>query len=203
MTSTKHLDKSSLILRFVFVCALLTGCSGENPNPISIASESNSNREIMIFPTVQGSNLLRQKKTLPQDFEGELNLVFVPFLQWQQSEVDSWVPWIVEMEAKYPGFLYYELPTIENRNILFQTFINEGMRVGIPNSLTRERTITLYLKKAEFQKSLDMSDEDHIYILMLDNKGNILLRSRGPFTKESGEIFAGLVENRFKKNPSD
>jgi hypothetical protein len=203
MKSTKHLDNSSFILGFIFVCAILSGCSGDNPNPISIALESNSNRETMTFPTVQGSNLLRQKMTLPQDFKGELNLVFVPFLQWQQSEVDSWVPWIVEMEAKYPGFLYYELPTIENRNIVFQTFINEGMRAGIPNPFTRERTITLYLKKAEFQKALDMPDEDHIYILMLDNMGNILLRSRGPFTKESGELFASFVENTLKRNPSD
>ena len=156
----------------------------------------------MTFPTVQGSNLLRQKLTLPKDFKGELNLVFVPFLQWQQSEVDSWVPWIVEMEAKYPGFVYYELPTIENRNIVFQTFINEGMRAGIPNPLTRERTITLYLNKAEFQKALDMSDEDHIYNLIIDNKGNILLRSRGPFTKESGEMYTSFIDKSLKRNPS-
>jgi hypothetical protein len=199
MISTKHLDNSSLILGFILACAILSGCSGDNPNPISIDSESKSNREKMTFPTVQGSNLLRQKLTLPKDFKGGLNLVFVPFLQWQQSEVDSWVPWIVEMEAKYPGFVYYELPTIENRNIIFQTFINEGMRAGIPNPLTRERTITLYLNKAKFQKALDMTDEDHIYILILDNKGNILLRSRGPFTKESGEMFASFIEKSLKR----
>ena len=152
----------------------------------------------MIFPTVHGSNLLRQKMMLPQDFKGELNLVIVPFLQWQQSEVDSWVPWIVEMEAKYPGFLYYELPTIENRNIVFKTFINEGMRAGIPNPLTRERTITLYLDKADFQKTLDMPDEEHIYLLLLGNKGNILFRLKGPFSKESGETFENIIKVSIK-----
>lgn len=147
----------------------------------------------MIFPTVHGSNLLRQKRTLPRDFQGEVNIVFVPFQQWQQSEVDSWVPWIMEMEAKHPSVVYYELPTIENRNIVFQTFINEGMRAGIPNPLTRERTITLYLKKAEFQKSLDMPDEDHIYVLLVNNEGNVVNRLRGAFTVESGKTLSELI----------
>ena len=157
----------------------------------------------MTFPTVKGSNLLRQKLTLPQDFKGKLNLVFIPFLQWQQSEVDSWVPWINEMEEKYPGFMYYELPTIENRNIVYQMFINEGMRAGISNPLTRERTITLYLKKEGFQQALDMPDEEHIYNLLLDNQGNILLRMRGPFTKEKGEEFASFIESKLKTLPPE
>jgi hypothetical protein len=147
----------------------------------------------MTFPIVKGSNLLRQKQTLPQDFKGEVNLVFVPFLQWQQSEVNSWVPWITDMEALHPEFLYYELPTIENRNIIFQTFINEGMRAGIPNPLTRERTITLYLNKVEFQEALNMTDEEHIYIFLLDNNGNILHRMRGSYSNESGDTLANQI----------
>jgi hypothetical protein len=150
----------------------------------------------MIFPTVEGTNLLRQKLHLPQDFKGELNLVFIPFLQWQQSEVDSWVPWILEMEAKYPGFLYYELPTIENRNKLYQMFINEGMRAGIPNPLTRSRTITLYLEKEEFKKALDIKEEEHIYVLLLNNKGEIIHGMRGLFSEESGKAFVELIESK-------
>ena len=52
----------------------------------------------MIFPTVTGSNLLRQKLTLPRDFQGELNVVFVAFQQWQQMEVNSWIPLAQELE---------------------------------------------------------------------------------------------------------
>jgi len=124
-----------------------------------------------------------------------MNLVFVPFLQWQQSEVDSWVPWIQEMEAKHQGFRYYELPTIENRNWLYQTFINEGMRAGIPNPLTRERTITLYLNKTEFQQSLDMPDEEHIYVLLLDSNDMVIQRARGTFSDSASSIFEKTIES--------
>ena len=80
----------------------------------------------MTFPTVNGSNLLRQKLTLPQDLQGELNLVFIPFQQWQQSEVDSWVTLAGQLEETYKGLYYYELPTIQSKGVLYRTFINEG-----------------------------------------------------------------------------
>ena len=40
----------------------------------------------MIFPTVRGSNLLRQQVTLPKDFQDKLNLIFIAFELWQQME---------------------------------------------------------------------------------------------------------------------
>ena len=139
----------------------------------------------MTFPTVSGSNLQRQKITLPQDLEGEYNLLFIPFQQWQQSEVNSWIALAEQLEEQYPNLVYYELPTIRTLNSLSKFFINEGMRAGIPNTKSRQRTITLYLDKSSFQSALAMPDEDHIYILIIDRQGNEFFRARGSYTKEA------------------
>lgn len=138
----------------------------------------------MTFPTVNGSNLLRDKLTLPQDFQGKLNLLFIPFEQWQQMEVDSWMPLAKELEQQVNDLAYYELPTIQSRNPLYQMFLNEGMRAGIPNPKTRERTITLYVDKAAFRAALEMTDEEHIYILVVDRQGKEFFRARGPYHPE-------------------
>jgi hypothetical protein len=138
----------------------------------------------MIFPTVNGSNLLRKKLTLPQDFQGKLNLVFIPFERWHQMEVDSWSALAKELEEKYEGLVYYELPTLQNGGPIYKIFLNEGMRAGIPNPKTRERTITLYLDKADFRAALDMTDEEHIYILVVDRQGKEFFRARGPYSRE-------------------
>jgi hypothetical protein len=139
----------------------------------------------MTFPIVSGSNLLRQKKTLPQDFQGRLSLVFIPFQQWQQMEVNSWVPLAGELEEQFENLFYYELPTIQSRNSFSRMFINEGMRAGIPNQKSRERTITLYLNKADFRAALGMPDEDHTYILLVDRQGNEFFRTCGPYNREA------------------
>jgi hypothetical protein len=141
----------------------------------------------MIFPTVMGSNLLREKLTLPRDFQGKLNVIFVAFYQWHQMEVNSWIPLAKELEEQTEGVYYYELPTIQSRNVFYQKFINEGMRAGIPNPTSRERTITLYLNKAAFRHDLEMPDEDHIYALIVDRLGNVLFSTRGSYTPEAGE----------------
>jgi hypothetical protein len=137
----------------------------------------------MTFPTVKGSNLLRQKLTLPQDFQGRLNLVFIPFQRWHQMEVDSWSALAEELEEKYEGLFYYELPTLQNGGAFYKIFLNEGMRAGIPNPKTRERTITLYVDKADFRAAMDMADEEHIYVLVVDRQGNELFRARGPYSR--------------------
>ena len=138
----------------------------------------------MTFPTVNGSNLLRQKLTLPQDFQGRLNLVFIPFERWHQMEVDSWNALAEELEEKYEGLVYYELPTLQNGGTFYKIFLNEGMRAGIPNPKTRERTITLYLDKADFRAALDMTDEQHIYVLVVDRQGKEFFRARGSYHPE-------------------
>lgn len=152
----------------------------------------------MTFPTVNGSNLLREKLTLPRDFKGKFDLIFIPFEQWQQVEVDSWMALAKELEQQFDGLVYYELPTIQSRNTFYRMFINEGMRAGIPNPKTRERTITLYLDKSDFRAALDMQDEKHIYVLLVDRQGNEYFRARGPYNREDETALRQLAGQLLK-----
>jgi ATP10 protein len=138
----------------------------------------------MTFPTVSGSNLLRRKLNLPQDFQGKFNLVFIAFQRWHQMEVDSWSALAEELEKQYKDLVYYELPTLQRNNFFYRTFLNEGMRAGIPNPKTREHTITLYIDKTQFRRDLGLPDEEHIYILVVDRTGKELFRARGVYSRE-------------------
>jgi hypothetical protein len=147
----------------------------------------------MQFPNVSGSNLQRTKLTLPQDFQGDRNLVLIAFQQWQQTQVDTWIPFARQLEEAYPAVRYYELPTIQRLNTLARTFINEGMRAGIPDLVARERTITLYLDKKAFREALQLPGEDDIYVLLLDRQGRVLWRTEGAFTPDKGESLAAVI----------
>lgn len=152
----------------------------------------------MTFPTVSGSSLQREKLTLPQDFAGEYNLLFIAFQQWQQDEVNTWINLAESLEARFLGLVYYELPTIRSLNALSKFFINEGMRAGIPNPKSRERTITLYLDKDDFRAALNLEDEEHIFVLLIDQQGKELWRARGPHSQAS-EAELLQVLNRLKE----
>jgi hypothetical protein len=154
----------------------------------------------MKFPEVIGANLLRQKISLPDDLQGELNILFIAFQQWHQAWVDSWVPTARQLEQAFPGVQFYELPVIWKMNRFSQTFINEGMRAGIPNQTTRQKTITLYTDKGAFRQALDLPNEESIYVLVVDRKGNVLWRTEGAYSEEKGEALTKAIQKHYMVN---
>ena len=116
----------------------------------------------MHFPTVTGSNLERRSFTLPDDLEGEVNLVILAFWRDHQSLVDTWMPLARRLQTRHSGLVAYELPVIESRSRVSQWFIDSGMRSGIRDRTTREHTITLYIDKAEFLATLEIEDDSTI-----------------------------------------
>ncbi|MCX6032575.1 MAG: hypothetical protein NT169_25210 [Chloroflexi bacterium] len=146
------------------------------------------------FPTVSGFNLNRQEFEFPRDFRGDLNLLFVPFLQFQQTIVNTWIPFANELESIFPEFAYYEFPTIDALPALSRTFINEGMRAGIPNAKARERTTTLYVDTARFMRALDIPTKNDVHVLLVARQGGILWHTTGSFDAAKGRELAKAIE---------
>jgi hypothetical protein len=146
------------------------------------------------FPLVSGYNLNRQEFEFPRDFDGKVNLVIIPFKQYQQTIVNTWIPTAQGIEASFPGFIYYELPTIYEMPVLSRTFINEGMRAGIPDETARQRTITLYLDKEAFKAALDISTEDDVYLFLVDREGEILWRATGEYSPEKANDLLQFIQ---------
>jgi hypothetical protein len=142
------------------------------------------------FPTVSGSNLNEKPFNLPNDFEGERNIVFVAFEQWQQSQVDSWMPATKKIAEKDKSLRFYEVPTLSAMMPLVRKFIDGGMRGGIADKNVRAITITLYLNKENFRAWLKLPSEKNIYVLVVDRKGNVLWQQEGAFTEEKGKALA-------------
>jgi len=151
------------------------------------------------FPEVKGVSLDGEKFHLPQDFEGDLNLVFLAFQREQQLMVNTWLPTADLLESIHPGLRYYELPTISRRNPIARWLIDTGMRSGIKDPKSRRKTITLYLDKGSFRKSLGIPEEDTIYILLLDKPGKIAWRSEGPCNVEKAEQLSDYIKSFFQK----
>jgi len=151
-------------------------------------------REEVHFPTVSGFNLNRQEFTFPQDLAGELNILFVPFLQRQQLVVNTWMPFAQETEEAFPGVVYYELPTIDEMPTISRMFVNEGMRAGIPDETARERTVTLYIDTKSFMEATDIPGKDEVHILLVNRGGDILWRTTGRFDETKGEALLGAIE---------
>ena len=146
------------------------------------------------FPVVTSTNLEGKTLTLPRDFAGERNIVFVAFLRKQQEDVDTWVPFVKQVIGRTPGVDYYELPTIKRMVAPMRWMINRGMKGGIDDRSARDRTVTLYIDKDAFKQALGITDENVIHVLVVDRAGHVLWQTTGSFGAEKGrELEAALA----------
>ncbi len=185
-----------LILRVALITGLIIGGAGFVWKIAPKKSKLLVLRNDPHFPIVSGFNLERQEFEFPRDFGNDYNLVIVPFKQYQQQIVNTWIPFAQEIEASFPRFIYYELPTIYEMPVLSRTFLNEGMRAGIPDQTARERTITLYLDKETFKSALAIPTEDDIYLFLINRDGEILWQTAGAYTTEKANDLLQFIQDQ-------
>lgn len=150
--------------------------------------------EALAFPRVEGSSLARTHHRLPGSLQGELNLLLIAFHQRHQRDVDSWLPPATELQRRYPDLRTYEIPVIGRGYRWMAGFIDGGMRAAISDHGVREATITLYVDKDRFRRSLDIAGERDIVPMLVDGDGRILWRTTGRFRASVGEQLAEIVE---------
>jgi hypothetical protein len=94
------------------------------------------------FLAISAENLARERKELPKDFAGRLNVVVIAFRQDQVGLLASWEPFLEELEGECRSVRFYELPTLSSSYSPIRWWIDGGMRGGIRSPSARERTIT-------------------------------------------------------------
>lgn len=176
-------------MQSILVFGTLIGTTGAERRPRQAASDS-----LGKFPVVEGRSLEGRRFRLPGDFEGRYNVVLVAFKREQQSDVDTWTPFLKPLAAARSDVRVYEVPTLGRRYRLMRAVIDGGMRGGIPDRSVRAATITLYIDKLPYRRSLKLVDEDRIYVLLVDRQGKVLWRAEGRFSEASGRGLAQRIE---------
>jgi hypothetical protein len=129
-----------------------------------------------VLPSVTAYALDRGKVTLPADFRSPLNMLILSFQRDQQSAVDGWFAVL----AASPGVQTWLLPISPRENVLYRWWLNASLRGSQPASQPRRYTVPLYVNKGEFLRSLQITSEQEIVLLLTDKAGHVLWRTGGP-----------------------
>lgn len=137
------------------------------------------------FPTIEATSLSGERRRLPGDLT-EPTVVILAFHRWQQSEVDAWIEELLEAGSPYP---ILEVPTIGTRYRLARSFIDGGMRAGIPDAAVRERTLTVYTDVGRVLKGLGVRSTDHVVVTLVDPPGTVRAITQGTYDITSAAPF--------------
>jgi hypothetical protein len=154
----------------------------------------NDGKKTLVFPNVSGSNLEGKSRRLPNDFEGDLNIVIIAFRREQTDLIESWLNSLAQMIEKNTKLGFYELPVLSRAYSPFRWWIDGGMRAGIVDDEARERTVTVYTNKRDFKRRLEIPNEETIYIFLVSRNGTILWQDKGRLTEAKFQKLQNAVQ---------
>ena len=123
------------------------------------------------FPNVSGQSLEKKELSLPNYFEGSKVVLLLGYKQDSQFDIDRW---LIGLDQTKTEVKVYELPTIQGLfPRMFKTFIDEGMRSGIPKELWGG-VITIYDGGSEIQEFTGNVNPNNARVVLLDKNGKII-----------------------------
>jgi hypothetical protein len=153
-----------------------------------------------VFPPLQARNLEGRVFHLPQDLEGELNLLILAFDRWHQHLVDTWTPWLDHLLRHYPMLRGYELPIISQHLTLARPLIDGGMAAHIHDRAARARTLTVYTDRLRLERHLALNPRT-IALLLVDQQGHILWREYGDYHEGKASELEAMLETEPLTSP--
>ncbi len=146
------------------------------------------------FPKLTGKSLSGARVEVPAGLVGDLNLVFVPFLQRQQLDINRWIRKLGAIEDVHEGLALYEIPLMRRFPKPYQSFIDSGMRAGIPDPKTQSRTITVYTDRPEFLSNAGLASIAKVWIVLVDQTGTVFWSHVGEYSEAAAESLNWSLE---------
>jgi hypothetical protein len=158
--------------------------------PCALAAPQNSqSSQAAVLPPVTAYALDRAKVSLPADFAAPLNLLILSFERDQQSVVEGWLP-VLTPGARAQTWV---LPISPRESGLYRWWLNASLRGSLPPSQPRRYTVPLYVNKTQFLRSLQVSSEKDVVLLLTDKAGHVLWRTAGPVTDSKKAALSNFV----------
>jgi len=140
---------------------------------------------------VSGESLEGQSYDIPADFAGEKTLLLFGYKQDTQFDIDRWLIGLDMTQTNVPT---YEIPTIQGMAPrMFSTFIDDGMRRGIPKQLWKG-VITVYADGDKVQQLTGNQNPNNARVMLLDEQGVIIMLYDQGFSVEALNELRGLLK---------
>ncbi len=146
------------------------------------------------MPPLAGENLLGEKLSFPKDLKSPLTLLVIGFKRDHQEQIITWIEAYEKGEVNKGAVDFFELPIIYEVGLFKRLFINNGMKMGIPDFEQLKRTVTVYMDRHNLFDSLKM-EVDSIYTLLVQRDGKIVWRSQGIISPEKLKTLRSVIHS--------
>ncbi len=137
------------------------------------------------LPSLAGQTFTGKHLALPAAAHGEQAVLIFSFSRAGGQEEQKWVR---QLAKDHAHAVIYSAVFLESVPRLFRPLVLAGIRSGMPASL-QDRMLLLYRNERLWKQRLNLVDENHAEVILLDPEGRIHWITSGPFT---GALCAAL-----------
>lgn len=148
------------------------------------------------FPRITAYNLDKRRITLPDQMEGQTDLLLISFEPEQQKQIDTWMPVAQALQHTNFQFRYYQLPISGRENFVFRWWETSSMRSDETDPVSWHWIVPLFVDRQKFLNDLEIPNQKEIVTLLVDRQGHILWRASGPMTVDKRASLVTAVGTR-------
>jgi hypothetical protein len=145
------------------------------------------------FPEIKASDLEGREYRLPDELPAGPRIVLLPFQRHQQIVVEGWGARIEPLQDAHPELTVWEVPALSRGYRIMRSYIDGGMRAGIPDVDVRRHTLTTYTDLGALASALELPTFDTVYVFLLDAAGDIRWRGSGEADDAQVEALAAAL----------
>ena len=161
--------------------------------PVAHATQNGDTSKPPVFPPLTSYSLDKTKLLLPGDFAGQLDLLLISFKPEQRTDIDTWMPVAQALQHTNFNFRWYRMPVSGPENFVFRWWENSSMRSDETDPETWPWIVPLYVEKNSFRRSLQISGERQIVVMLVDKQGRVLWHADGTLTPDKRTSLAAAV----------
>ncbi|AEP30715.1 hypothetical protein [Brumicola nitratireducens] len=178
MLSIKRLFSLLVISLFLGGCA-----SYDYPSQVTVGEK---------MVKASGESLEGETVVMPNDFTGQQTLLLFGYVQDSQFDIDRW---LIGLDMTETQVAVYEIPTIKGMlPRMFKTFIDSGMRKGIPKELWKG-VVTVYDDGDKLQRYTGNQNPNNARVMLLDASGHVLYFYDRGFSVEALNGVKALIKS--------
>lgn len=167
----------TILIGVVLAIFLIFGLNTPSDAPINEGDD--------IFPTLKGTNLLLEQKTVPDDLAEGLKLVVVSYDSDQQIYVDKWLKPLEKLNEQYPQLSGYYVPLLPQDTRDAAVAILGGMTLAASGDEDRARTIVVFTDVTAFNDIIGIEGVDEVQLFLLDENNQIRWQGAGAYQYET------------------
>jgi hypothetical protein len=145
------------------------------------------------MPQIAGESLSGKQVSLPSAVSGSVAIIFIGFSHASQSQLKPWRERTTHEFRQNARVRVYSIAVLQDAPRLIRGMIVRGMKNGVPAE-EHSRFLVVYHGESELKRITGFNGPGQAYMLLLDPKGEIVWRHRGPVTDAAFKELSDRVD---------